>query len=138
MKIRGHRSYLSSLESIALTDIVLNMFIFFFISFSLLYTFDPHRQRIEVNLPKASSGSAFEDKDRFYITLTEDGEIYAEKDKVDIKALKDILSTRFEENRDLNVIIRVDKKAIFDHVTQILDTVNLVGIRRISVAVTKK
>lgn len=139
MKIRGHRPYLSSLESVALTDIVLNMFIFFFISFSLLYTFDPQRlQRIEVNLPKAQSGSPIDESGRFYITLNAEGEIYVKKDLVSLNDLKSRLSAKFEENKDLNVIIRVDKNTIFDRVTQVLDTVNLVGIKRISVAVSKK
>lgn len=139
MKIKGHRPYLSSLESIALTDIVLNMFIFFFISFSLLYTFDPQRlQRIEVNLPKAESGGQLDERTRFYITLSGKGEIYVEKDRVNIDALKSRLSAGFKENKDLNVIIRVDKETIFDRVTEVLDTVNLVGIKKISVAVTKK
>lgn len=139
MKIKGQRQYLSGLESIALTDIVMNMFIFFFISFSLLYTFDPQRlQRIEVNLPSARSGGPVEEKGRFYITLNEKGEIYVEKDSVTIDKLKSRLSSRFAEDKNLNVIIRVDKKAIFDRVTQVLDTVNLVGVKKISVAVTKE
>ena len=139
MKIRIHRSYLSGLESVAMTDIVLNMFIFFFISFSLLYTFDPNRlQRIEVNLPKAASGASLEQKERFYVTLTEEGKIYVEKDGVSLDGLKSRLSARFKEDKNLNVIIRVDKKAIFDRVTEVLDAVNLVGIKQISIAVTKK
>ena len=139
MKIRIHRSYLSGLESVAMTDIVLNMFIFFFISFSLLYTFDPNRlQRIEVNLPKAASGAGLEQKERFYVTLTEEGKIYVEKDGVSLDGLKSRLSARFKEDKNLNVIIRVDKKAIFDRVTEVLDAVNLVGIKQISIAVTKK
>ena len=36
MKIAPRRQYITMLESVAMTDIVLNMFIFFFISFSLL------------------------------------------------------------------------------------------------------
>ena len=139
MKIRIHRSYLSGLESVAMTDIVLNMFIFFFISFSLLYTFDPNRlQRIEVNLPKAASGVSVEQKERFYVTLTEAGKIYVDKDAVNLNDLKSRLSTRFKEDKNLNVIIRVDKKAIFDRVTEVLDAVNQVGIKQISIAVTKK
>ena len=54
--IKGSKGYVVALESIAMTDIVLNLFIFFFISFSLLYTLQPDRMtRIEVRLPKASS-----------------------------------------------------------------------------------
>ena len=139
MKIKGHRPYLCNLESIALTDIVLNMFIFFFISFSLLYTFDPQRlQRIEVNLPKAQSGSPMDERSRFYITLDAKGDIYVKTDLVSINDLKSRLSATFEENKDLNVIVRVDKNTVFDRVTQVLDTINLVGVKKISVAVSKK
>ena len=53
MKIKTHRDSTVSLESFAITDIILNMFIFFFISFSLVYTFNPAREsRIIVKLPQ--------------------------------------------------------------------------------------
>jgi hypothetical protein len=46
VKIAPTRKYMFNLESVAMTDIVLNMFIFFFISFSLLYTFNPTKAKV--------------------------------------------------------------------------------------------
>jgi len=69
MKIAGRRSYMTSMESVAMTDIVLNMFIFFFISFSLLYTFNPQRvQKLEVKLPAAQHTTAIDkiSQDKYY------------------------------------------------------------------------
>ena len=53
MKVRTTNKQFLTLESVAMTDIVMNMFIFFFITFSLLYTFNPQQEsKIKVNLPK--------------------------------------------------------------------------------------
>ena len=56
MKISGKRDYMISMESVAMTDIVLNMFIFFFISLSLLYTFNPWK-KLDVKLPNDIPGT---------------------------------------------------------------------------------
>jgi hypothetical protein len=44
MKIRTHRDPVLTLESTAITDIILNIFIFFFTAFSLVYTFNPMKE----------------------------------------------------------------------------------------------
>jgi len=63
VKIRMSGQYMVSLESIVMTDIVMNLFIFFFISFSLLYSFDPSRaKQIKVNLPMAKNVMALDKK----------------------------------------------------------------------------
>ena len=73
MKISGRRTYLVSLESVAMTDIIMNMFIFFFISFSLLYTFSPYRvKKLEVKLPEANSATAMSNKKQLNIKFTEE------------------------------------------------------------------
>lgn len=71
MKISGKRDYMISMESVAMTDIVLNMFIFFFISFSLLYTFNPMK-KLDVKLPKAEHASTIKDKEQITITISAD------------------------------------------------------------------
>jgi len=73
MKISGRRDYLFSLENIAMTDIIMNMFIFFFISFSLLYTFSPERiQKLDIKLPEATNTAPLENKNQVDIVLTGD------------------------------------------------------------------
>ncbi|MDD5583801.1 MAG: hypothetical protein PHV55_01915, partial [Candidatus Omnitrophica bacterium] len=68
MKIYGRRDYLVNLESVAMTDIVMNMFIFFFISFSLLYTFNADRlKKLGVNLPRAKNTNPLQNTQRVNI-----------------------------------------------------------------------
>ena len=58
-----------------MTDIVMNMFIFFFISFSILYTFNPTRvSKVDVKLPKASSAVSLEGSEKTILAITKDGE----------------------------------------------------------------
>ncbi|MDD5270763.1 MAG: biopolymer transporter ExbD, partial [Candidatus Omnitrophica bacterium] len=93
MKIRGRKGYLFTLENVAMTDIIMNMFIFFFISFSLLYTFSPQRiQKLDVKLPEADNIVPIEEKNQINISITGDGAIYLDKDKVTSSGLKEKLA----------------------------------------------
>ena len=79
IRIKGRQNYLVALESVAMTDIVLNMFIFFFISFSLIYTFNQIKvSKIDVNLPRASSAIALEGSEKAVLAITSKGEYFLE------------------------------------------------------------
>lgn len=135
MKISGRRDYLINLESVAMTDIVLNMFIFFFISFSLLYTFTPERiQKLDVKLPEAANTAPLEDKGQVNIVLTGDGAIYLDKDRVSISGLKDALSARRKDNPKLTVILRADKSVRFKQIVTIIDMLTELKVSRLSIA----
>ena len=89
INIKPKKDYLVALESVAMTDIVLNMFIFFFISFSLLYTFEPSRaQKLEIKLPKASNTTPLGEEEQLSITLTNEGVLYLGKVLITTKELK--------------------------------------------------
>ena len=139
MKISGQRTYLSALESIALTDIVLNMFIFFFISFSLLYTFNPHRvQKLDIKLPKASHTSTIENLDQLNITLSNEGVIYLDNSVVTIKELRDKIYMKQKENPNLIVILRADRLVSFKNIVSVLDTLSELGITNLNIAAVKE
>ena len=56
MQFKRGAKILTSMEPLALTDIIINMFIFFFITFSFLATFQKIREgQVDVSLPKAAS-----------------------------------------------------------------------------------
>lgn len=135
MKIAGRREYLINLESVAMTDIVLNMFIFFFISFSLLYTFTPERiQKLDVKLPEATNTAPLEDKNQVNIILTSDGAIYLDKERVSITGLKDALSARRKDNPKLTVILRADKSVRFKQIVTVIDMLTELKVSRLSIA----
>ena len=138
INIKGSKDYIVSLESVAMTDIVLTMFIFFFISFSLLYTFSPQRiSRIEVNLPTASSAVTMRGEGSVILAITEEGEIYIEKEALSVPQLKERLKDILKEDPLIRVILKVDRLAQFDNVMKALDVINELKIRKVSVAAIK-
>ena len=133
MKISGKRDYMISMESVAMTDIVLNMFIFFFISFSLLYTFSPWK-KLDVKLPKAEHATTIKDKDQINIIVSADGPVYLDKELVTMKELKEKVYLRYKTNPDLSVLLCGDKRRSFRDVVGVLDVLSGIGITRLSIA----
>jgi biopolymer transport protein ExbD len=136
--IKGKKGYLVALESVAMTDIVMNMFIFFFISFSLIYTFNPVKMsKIEVKLPKASTTVALEGSEKVMLTITKDGDYFINEDKVKGSDIKAALEAKLKENNGIGVVLKVDGSAKFNNVVKALDVINELNIQKVSVAAVK-
>ena len=89
MKIKLHRDSIVSLESVAITDIILNMFIFFFTSFSLVYTFNPAREsRIIVKLPQADIKSPVDQTEPIVVTINNRNEVSLKNQPKNLRDLK--------------------------------------------------
>jgi len=139
INIKAKNDYLVALESVAMTDIVLNMFIFFFISFSLLYTFNPNKpSKIDVRLPKASSAISVDGQERAVITINKRGEYFINDDRIEAVKLTKMLETKLKENPSLGVVLKVDSMARFDSVVKVLDTVNALNIQKVSILTVKR
>ncbi|MDD5119799.1 MAG: biopolymer transporter ExbD [Candidatus Omnitrophica bacterium] len=139
MKISGKRNYMLSLESVVMTDIVLNMFIFFFISFSLLYTFEPFRaQKLEIKLPKASNTTPIGEEEQLSVTLTNEGALYLGKELITVKDLQNRISLRYKNNPRLSVVLRADRLVRFKQVVNILDILSGLGITRLNIAAVQE
>jgi len=137
VKIGMSRQYMVSLESIAMTDIVMNLFIFFFISFSLLYTFDPSRaKQIKVNLPSAKNVMATDKRssDAVEITLSSEGPVYLGPDVVTLGDLETRLKERMESDPQLAVFMRVDRLVPFKNLVGVLDVLNGLGVKNLRIA----
>ena len=139
MKIASKRGHLVALESVAMTDIVLNMFIFFFISFSLLYTFNPERtQSIKVELPKAGNAVKTNESDPLVITVTADGLIYLGRKETGGEALESEIARRCKEDPKLNVSLRSDRQARFEDVVRVLSIISEHRIGNLNIEVIKE
>lgn len=135
MKIQGRRDFLFSLENVAMTDIIMNMFIFFFISFSLLYTFSPQRiQKLDIKLPEAKNVAPIEEKNQINIIITGDGAVYLDKDKVTLSGLKEKVASRYKENPRATIVLRADKAVRFKQIVSILDLLTELKVTRLSIA----
>jgi biopolymer transport protein ExbD len=135
MKISSKREYLVGLETAALTDIVLNMFIFFFISFSLLYTFSPYRiKQLDIKLPEAASTVESKVTDSVRITITNEGVAYLNNAVVTRKELKEKMRDFQKKNPEVAVALHADRLVHFKDVVGILDILTELGIKNLDIA----
>jgi len=135
MKIVPASKRLLSLESAALTDIIMNLFIFFFISFSLLYTFNPGKQsEIKVDLPRGTLDIE-QFKGPVIVTITKDNLIYFNSEKIELKDLTRSLAKDIEKTKEAGLVIMSDKAASVDTLVKVLDTSKVAGINKLGIAI---
>jgi biopolymer transport protein ExbD len=118
MKITPQRDFMFSLESVAMTDIVLNMFIFFFISFSLLYTFSKS-PGIKVILPTAKTATLQEEN--VIVFIGTENEIFLDDRKIGIDELRKALKERLDTSRKKVVILKSDEKVNLGLAVKVMD-----------------
>jgi biopolymer transport protein ExbD len=139
MRIKASSRHTLTLESVAMTDIVLNMFIFFFISFSLLYTFNPRQEsKIKVNLPKGLTQVQPKGENPVVVTVTSKNDIYIGNDLVPPRNLIEELRKQGQEAKRNGVIVKADKQAAVDYFVKVLDAAKQAGIERVSVSIELK
>ena len=139
MKIKTHRDATVSLESVAITDIILNMFIFFFTSFSLVYTFNPAREsRIIVKLPQADIKLPVDQAEPIVVTINNRNEVFLNNKPKNLRDLKTDLQSLIAFNKTKSVIVRADKTVVFNRVVQVLDVAKNSGVERLGIAIEEK
>jgi biopolymer transport protein ExbD len=139
MKIRTHREALVSLESLAITDIILNIFIFFFTSFSLVYTFNPAREsRIQIKLPQAEVRPEALKREPIIVNVNAKGEIYLGGTLTTLSRLTPAVRRAMGGDPTVQVVVRSDKSVVIDLVVKVIEAVNKAGATQLSIAVEEK
>ena len=139
IKVKTHRDFILTLESIALTDIIMNIFIFFFTAFSLVYTFNPAREsRVVVKLPQADIKAPVDQKEPIVVTINSRNEVFLNNKTKTLRDLKNELQSLMAFNKNRPVIVRSDKSVVFDRVVQVLDAAKNAGVDRLGIAIEEK
>ena len=139
MKIRTHRDPVLSLESTAITDIILNIFIFFFTAFSLVYTFNPTKEaQIMVKLPQADIKTPADQKEPIVVTINSRNEVFLNNRPKTLRDLRTELQSLIAFNKMRPVIVRADNSVIFDRVVQVMDMAKNAGVERLGIAIEEK
>ncbi len=139
MKITTRRNSTATLESIALTDIILNIFIFFFTAFSLVYTFNPMREsRIMVKLPQADVKTPVDQKEPIVVTINSRNEVFLNNRPKTLRDLRKELESLIAFSKMRPVIVRADKNVIFDRVVQVMDVAKNAGVERLGIAIEER
>ena len=134
MRFKQHSQPNISLDSVALTDIIMNMFIFFFITFSFLATFNQIKEgKVDVSLPKASSATTQAEKKRLTVSLTKDGGLFLNEE-----IIIDQLQTKFQaeqaQGSEITLVVRADQEVQHGRVVNVMDLARTEGLHRLAIA----
>ena len=122
------------IEIIPLIDIIFFLLAtFVMVSLSMV-----KNQGVIVRLPSAVTSSPQERKTSVTVSMTEDGDVYLDKDEVTMDQLKLKLKKLKEEEPQIAIFINGDKKADFGKAIEILDQVRLLGITKVAVQTKNK
>jgi biopolymer transport protein ExbD len=138
MQFSKHPQPSLSLDSVALTDIIMNMFIFFFITFSFLATFNQTREgQVDVSLPKASSAAPQLERTRLTVSLDKGGGLFLNEQETSLEQLQDVFQAEREKGSEVTLVVRADQEVQHGRVVSVMDLARTEGLHRLAIATVK-
>ena len=128
------RSYTESeyqpvyINVIPLIDVMFFLVLFFVATSSFI-----RETGVDVNRPAARSAE-LQEKGNIIISVTKNGEIWIDRRKVDIRALRANVERMYAENPGSSVIIAADEEAQTGRLVAALDEARLAGVENVAIA----
>ena len=128
------RSYTESdyqpvhINVIPLIDVMFFLVLFFVATSSFI-----RETGVDVNRPAAKSAE-LQEKGNIIISVTKNGEIWVDRRKVDIRALRANVERMYAENPGSSVIIAADEEAQTGRLVATLDEARLAGVQNVAIA----
>ena len=114
-----------------LIDMVFLLLIFFMVTTSFV-----KETGIEVNRPTAAT-AAVSKKSSILLGVSEQGEIFFEKQRIDIRSVRAHIERSLAENPESSIVIVADQHSDTGVIVRIMDQCRLAGAQRISIAAAK-
>ena len=118
----------SNLDLTPMLDIVFIMSIFFIVTTSFI-----KESGIEVNRPNAETAER-DQKGNILVAISENNEIFIDRRKVDLRAIRPNIIRLKAENPEGSVIIQADKASQTGLLVEAMDQIRLAGVQEISIA----
>src|SRR5690554_4041045 len=103
-------------------DVVFIMLIFFIVTSSFI-----KESGIEVNRPQADTATA-QDKGNILIAVTADGQVWLDKQVVDVRSVRAHVERMRQEQPEDIVVVQADQDARTGLVVQVMDQARLAGV----------
>ena len=113
-----------------LMDIVFIMLIFFIVTTSFI-----KESGVDINRPTANTAERKE-RGNILIAITANDEIWIDKRRVDVRAVRANVERLKAENPEGSVVIQADKDSKNGLLVQVMDQARLAGVGNISIAAT--
>ncbi|WP_456418552.1 ExbD/TolR family protein [Thiolapillus sp.] len=121
----------ATIDLTPLMDIVFIMLIFFIVTTSFI-----KESGVDVNRPSANTAERKE-QGNILIAITANDEIWIDKRRVDVRAVRANVERLKAESPEASVVIQADKESKNGLLVQVMDQVHLAGILNISIAAVK-
>jgi biopolymer transport protein ExbD len=134
MRFKRHSKILFSMESVALTDIIMNLFIFFFITFSFMATFQKTNEgQVAVNLPKATASAPPVEKKSLLVSLAKEGGLFLDNTPLTLEQLRMHFQAQKTQGADLTLVIRADQEVPHGRVVEVMDMARTAGLNHLAI-----
>lgn len=133
MRVKRHTGLVNDTEidMTPMLDIVFIMLIFFIVTTSFI-----KEAGVDVKRPDASTAQR-QEASSIYVAITPEGEIWIDRQMVDLRALRTQVERLRLENPEAAAVIQADTDARHGLVVKVMDQLRLGGVETISVAATQ-
>lgn len=128
MKFQPENKLLGSFNFTSLTDVVMQLLIFFLLSSSFVV-----QPGIKVQVPRAETGESSNDKS-ITVSLTEQGLIFLGSEQVSIEFLGQKLASALGQDVEKVVVINADRTVTLQSTVQVIDIAKAIGATRFMIA----
>lgn len=128
MKFSTENQVLAQFNQTSLTDVILQLLIFFLLSSSFVVT-----PGIKILVPKAVTGETGTEQS-IVVTLTEKGQLYLNADRITMEDLGPRLNLLLGTTRDRVVVVRADRNTNLQRAIDVIDLAKAAGATRFMIA----
>ncbi len=129
MKLAPRPIKKARIEIIPMIDTVFFLLVFFMMASLSMTVY----KGMTLSLPKASSGE--NRRDRVNISVTRDGVIYLDRERVEPAQLTERLRALREQEPEVVVVISADGEVTHKHVVEAMDAARTAGVVKMAIAV---
>lgn len=130
MAIKRRRAPRNKFDITPMVDCIFQLLIFFMLATTLRTA----TTGLALELPKAVTAQA-QEATELVIEMSKDGKMYVNNKQVSHEQLRSLVRERVQKNPDLFVIIKADRRVVYDEVIKAMDDVRAVGGYRLGLAV---
>jgi biopolymer transport protein ExbD len=123
----------ADIDMTPMLDIVFIMLIFFIVTTSFV-----KEAGVDVNRPTAKTSQKKDKGTNVFIAITNNEEIWIDKKRVDIRALRANIQRLSLDALKTSVIIQADKESTTGILVEVMDQIKMAGISNISIATKAK
>jgi biopolymer transport protein ExbD len=133
MKSPRRRTYLTSIESTALTDIVFLLLIFFLLTSSFV-----NQVGVKVDLPDMEKPPVLQIQYPITVAINDNMQVFLDDELILEDDLVNKLTPKLEKSEDKMIVFRPDKNIKVEKLIAVMDLASLAGAKKLVIATKAK